>query len=62
MAGTIVVARVAVRVYPDTKMFRKDLQADLKKMQDVEVEVPVEPTLDNTTADKVKAEIDAKFN
>jgi len=62
MAGTIVVARVAVRVYPDTKEFRKELQADLKKMQDVEVEVPVKPKLDNETADRVKAEIAAKFN
>lgn len=62
MAGTIVVARVAVRVYPDTKLFRKELQADLKAMQDVEVEVPVRPKLDNETANRVKAEIDAKFS
>lgn len=62
MAGTIVVGRVAIRVYPDTKKFRGDLQGELKAIPDVKVVAPVEPKVDQKAVDKAKADLEEKFH
>ncbi len=61
MASTIVVGRVAIRVYPDTSYFRADLKSELVRMADVNAEVIVKPKLDESAKKQVQAELDAAF-
>ena len=58
MAGTLVVGRVAVRVWPDTRLFKEDLEAQLKeKTSRTDAKVPVEAELQ---AEELEAELEEK--
>ena len=58
MAGTLVVGRVAVRIWPDTRLFKQDLEAQLEeKTSSVDAKVPVEAELQ---AEQMEADLEQK--